>query len=995
MGTVKKFGPFVLDRMIGRGGMGAVYRARDENSQQIVAVKALLLPLERERERFEAEISTLRLLRHENIVKLFGFGQEDGILYYAMEFVDGPSLSTLLRRGRRFTWEETVYIGAKICNALKHAHDRGVIHRDIKPANILLVSNGVVKVSDYGVAQYFGASRLTNANQVVGTIEFMAPEQAQASAITPKTDIYALGALMYSLLTGRPPYVAKTLPELLKKFREGLPEPIRASRPETPKVVDDVVLGLLQIQPEKRPADARLVGRRLEALLYTSPSVVDGNPFLGVRFPTYGPAESAPQDVVSTTPVSDSRVDLENDVTTMCKDSEDDFKPNEDAAEPVMDFPYRPIVDELDENFDFQSPFDKTTERATLAEGADQSSRPEEQRDDFFVGPGRDPDAAGASDCETSTGEQSAAGEASEVSEASSRHENEEDRLTTASAAEDGATVRDAVRDATIGTAEDARDERPRERFAVRPTTESSGEESASARSTEFEVGYDSSELTGDSDVENAVTAAAEAADAAALVDSATLLDVSEKDVAEKKAEKPRAKASSRLRNAAAPTVVDRTTGGRTRRRAFPEPQGPSTLFPSRNVPFEELDKAAEDIKATPVEKFRKSSFIPVDEAELGELPAVDAEPEKSLFVRFRMLWFFLSLAAIVGGLVTTFRTPSADRLYSRIDRTFSRSTAKRFDVTLRRSEKEMRRFVDLYPNDPRSEKLEYFLCEIQIEELDQRLERQALNPGRDAPLQPIVRAYLDARRSAQQNWEEGSEKLAAFIDLFASDALLAEFDANDSLAEGVETMEDGDDSDGRENRKNKGKDGATLRSLVVQNRWKLWKADMPAVKSLPDQLVVIAKRRLLSIEAEIKTTRRADVALLNDRLIKAETLSKDEPERAASIRRAAETLYGRYGWAKNALLSPPQSPDASSAPTAVPPSPPDLAESIRADVVDADEDATPAAENADEADVDDDKIKILFDAPEPDVEEEDAVDVDSAAGESAALPATDATVGE
>ncbi len=166
----------------------------------------------------------------------------------------------------------------------------------------------------------------------------------------------------------------------------------------------------------------------------------------------------------------------------------------------------------------------------------------------------------------------------------------------------------------------------------------------------------------------------------------------------------------------------------------------------------------------------------------------------------------------------------------------------------------------------------------------------------------------------------------------------------------------------------------------------------MPAVKSLPDQLVVIAKRRLLSIEAEIKTTRRADVALLNDRLIKAETLSKDEPERAASIRRAAETLYGRYGWAKNALLSPPQSPDASSAPTAVPPSPPDLAESIRADVVDADEDATPAA---DEADVDGDKIKILFDAPEPDVEEEDAVDVDSAAGESAALPATDATVGE
>lgn len=111
--SVKKFGPFILERMIGRGGMGAVYRARNEETGQIVAVKALLLPLERERERFEAEISTLRLLRHENIVKLYGFGQENGILYYAMEFVDGPSLATLLRRGRRFSWKRPPILGCK------------------------------------------------------------------------------------------------------------------------------------------------------------------------------------------------------------------------------------------------------------------------------------------------------------------------------------------------------------------------------------------------------------------------------------------------------------------------------------------------------------------------------------------------------------------------------------------------------------------------------------------------------------------------------------------------------------------------------------------------------------------------------------------------------------------------------------------------------------------------------------------------------------------
>ena len=185
MGHLKRLGPFLLERMIGRGGMGAVYRARRDDTGQIVAVKALLLPLEQERERFNAEIATMKLLHHDNIVRLYGFGQEDGVLYYAMEYVDGPSLATLLKRGRQFTWEEVVYIGSEVCRALKHAHDRGVVHRDIKPANILLVGNGTVKVSDYGIAQYFGSSRLTSANQVVGTIEYMAPEQARAGSLTP------------------------------------------------------------------------------------------------------------------------------------------------------------------------------------------------------------------------------------------------------------------------------------------------------------------------------------------------------------------------------------------------------------------------------------------------------------------------------------------------------------------------------------------------------------------------------------------------------------------------------------------------------------------------------------------------------------------------------------------------------------------------------------------------------------------------------------------
>lgn len=345
MNRQEYFGPFVLERLLGRGGMGAVYRAKHRETGQTVAVKTLLTPLESERERFEAEITTLKLLRHENIVKLHGFGQENGVLYYAMEYVDAPSLATLLKRGRRFTWEEVVYIGAAVCRALKHAHDRGVVHRDVKPANILLLDDGVVKVTDYGIAQYFGSSRLTGANQVVGTIEFMAPEQAQAGPVTPRTDIYALGALLYALLTGAPPYRARALPELLRRHREETPESIRRARPEAPNVLDAFLRELLQILPEKRPGDARLVGRRLEGILKTATNLKDGNPFLNYRFFIDGTSASVADDDANAQETQEGR---------------------EPFGDWAPDIPYQALSDEAKET-EAKSPFEQTTE-ANVAE---------------------------------------------------------------------------------------------------------------------------------------------------------------------------------------------------------------------------------------------------------------------------------------------------------------------------------------------------------------------------------------------------------------------------------------------------------------------------------------------------------------------------------------------------------------------------------------------------------------------------------------------------
>ncbi len=185
-------GPYQIVGTLGRGGMGTVYEGVHRETGEAAALKLLSPALAQEegfRIRFEAEIETLRKLNHPNIVRLFGFGEQDEQLYYSMELVDGNSLEEELRRGRHFDWREVTRIGIDICRALRHAHDRGVIHRDIKPGNLLMVADGRVKLSDFGIARLFGYSRLTSPGNVLGTVEYMAPEQAEGGPIDGRADL--------------------------------------------------------------------------------------------------------------------------------------------------------------------------------------------------------------------------------------------------------------------------------------------------------------------------------------------------------------------------------------------------------------------------------------------------------------------------------------------------------------------------------------------------------------------------------------------------------------------------------------------------------------------------------------------------------------------------------------------------------------------------------------------------------------------------------------
>ncbi len=267
---LKRLGPYEIGKPLGKGGMGSVYAATDTTTGQRVAIKALtphLALAEGFRERFEAEIESLKTLRHEGIVRLYGYGEQDGVLFYSMEVVEGISLEDELKAGRRFNWREVTSIAIQLSLALKHAHDHGIVHRDIKPANILLYDEDRVKLADFGIARLFGTTQLTTAGGVLGTADYMSPEQAEGRPVTARCDQYSLGGVMYALLAGRPPFLAQNLPQMLQLQRFAKPDPVRRYAPDTPEQLERVIAQLLAKDPAERFPNTQVLARHLQALV--------------------------------------------------------------------------------------------------------------------------------------------------------------------------------------------------------------------------------------------------------------------------------------------------------------------------------------------------------------------------------------------------------------------------------------------------------------------------------------------------------------------------------------------------------------------------------------------------------------------------------------------------------------------------------------------------------------------------------------------------------
>lgn len=266
--ALERLGPYKLISVLGRGGMGTVYKSEHVESGEAFAVKVLAPVYSNDphfRNRFESEIKALYKLDHENIVKLISYGQDDSNLFFAMELVTGKSLFQLQRSGKRFFWREVLQIAIDVAQGLRHAHDRGIIHRDLKPGNLLQAPSGIVKITDFGIAKSFGSSQITGTN-VVGTVDFMSPEQAKGQPVTVRSDLYSLGTVMFTLLSGSPPFTGNSVEESLRNLTTVPAPKITQRAPDVPEAIEELVSNLLQKDPSKRIQTAQALLHQLSKI---------------------------------------------------------------------------------------------------------------------------------------------------------------------------------------------------------------------------------------------------------------------------------------------------------------------------------------------------------------------------------------------------------------------------------------------------------------------------------------------------------------------------------------------------------------------------------------------------------------------------------------------------------------------------------------------------------------------------------------------------------
>src|SRR5437016_1378432 len=263
----RRVGKFELHELIGEGAMGVVWKAYDSVIRRYVALK-LLSRAGRStdaQDRFMREARAAGALQHPNIVTIYDLGESDQQLFIAMELVDGRDLSSLIALSEPLALERKLDMVIEMLQGLSYAHERGVIHRDVKPSNVRIASDGSVKIMDFGIARLQSAD-VTGSGAIVGTPTYMAPEQITNGAITPATDIFAVGCLLYELLAYHKPFTGETVHGVLYQVLTTDPKPLRTMAPSIPAALERVVGKALNKVPEERYETARQMQSALTSI---------------------------------------------------------------------------------------------------------------------------------------------------------------------------------------------------------------------------------------------------------------------------------------------------------------------------------------------------------------------------------------------------------------------------------------------------------------------------------------------------------------------------------------------------------------------------------------------------------------------------------------------------------------------------------------------------------------------------------------------------------
>ena len=256
---------YEIESVIGEGGMAVVYKAFCHRLNRFVAIKVLrdeFAEDEEFRRRFLAESHAIAMLSHPNIVAVYDVSSCDGVEYIVMELIDGITLKQYLKKRGAINWKEAVHFAKQIAKALSHAHQRGIVHRDIKPQNIMLLRDGTIKVADFGIAAL--EDERQDSNEAIGSIHYIAPEQARGNDPDARSDIYSLGVVMYEMLAGVKPFTGDSINEIAAKHLEP-PVPISEYTPDVPEELERIVEKAMDPDIEERYQSADKLYDALEA----------------------------------------------------------------------------------------------------------------------------------------------------------------------------------------------------------------------------------------------------------------------------------------------------------------------------------------------------------------------------------------------------------------------------------------------------------------------------------------------------------------------------------------------------------------------------------------------------------------------------------------------------------------------------------------------------------------------------------------------------------